>query len=196
MSNNKLRFLMCCYFYFILFSFVYDLKTDDIKINHQRRKKNNNTNHLKRFLKHYKYYKYKEKNLKDKFHRKISKVNSLRKLNLFLKALIALLIGIILLILTLYLTIHIYNKWSTKKQSIFYDKLKKMLLKENENKKENKVEEKTIEIENMKNTINSTSSIFSNNNNEQKNIVLKESDLELYKPFTNIENNDEELLLN
>ena len=164
MSNNKLRFLMCCYFYFILFSFVYDLKTDDIKINHQRRKKNNNTNHLKKFLKHYKYYKYKEKNFKDKFHRKISKVNSLSKLNLFLKALIALLIGIILLILTLYLTIHIYNKWSTKKQSIFYDKLKKMLLKENENKK--------------------------------KNIVLKESDLELYKPFTNIENNDEELLLN
>ena len=71
-----------------------------------------------------------------------------------------------------------------------------MLLKENENKKENKVEEKTIEMENMKNTINSTSSIFSNNNNEKKNIVLKESDLELYKPFTNIENNDEELLLN
>ena len=61
---------MCCYFYFILFSFVYDLKTDDIKINHQRRKKNNNTNHLKKFLKHYKYYKYKEKNFKDKFHRK------------------------------------------------------------------------------------------------------------------------------
>ena len=150
---------------------------------------------MKKFLKHYKYYKYKEKNFKDKFHRKISKVNSLRKLNLFLKALIALLIGIILLILTLYLTIHIYNKWSTKKQSIFYDKLKKMLLKENENKKENKVEEKTIEMENMKNTINSASSIFSNNN-EKKNIVLKESDLELYKPFTNIENNDEELLLN
>ena len=70
-----------------------------------------------------------------------------------------------------------------------------MLLKENENKKENKVEEKTFEMENMKNTINSASSIFSNNN-EKKNIVLKESDLELYKPFTNIENNDEELLLN
>lgn len=124
--------------------------------------------------------------------------HKLRKQNSRLVVVIIILIGIILIIISLFLFVKYYNQCTTKNQRKFYDELKSKNNKMKQEEKNESLNEKMIKnleapisiIESERSSKETNCSFLDDKENKGIIIIPNETDLQLYKPYDDI--NDDE----
>ena len=126
--------------------------------------------------------------------------HKLRRQNSRLVMVIILLVGIILIIISLYLFVKYYNHYTSKNQKKFYEelKLKNNKVSKKEEEKYESLNEKMINnseapisvIDSIRSSKKTDFSVSDDEKNKGIIIIPNESDLQLYKPYDDIEDDD------
>ena len=126
--------------------------------------------------------------------------HKLRRQNSRLVMIIILLVGIILIIISLNLFVKYYNHYLSKKQKKFYEelKLKNNKVSKKEEEKNESLNEKMINnleapisvIDSIRSSKKTDFSVSDDEKNKGIIIIPNESDLQLYKPYDDIEDDD------